>query len=255
MNPLISFHNISYSYQSPEEYTNAIHNLSFSIEPGEFISVIGPSGCGKSTLLSIIAGLLQPDSGEIIFSDQLYANDPIRPIGYMLQSDSLFPFRTVYRNCILGLEINHALTKSNTDYVRRLLEDYGLTAFADRHPQELSGGMRQRAALIRTLALRPELLLLDEPFSSLDYQTRLTVSDDICNKIRSEGKTTILVTHDLAEAISLSDRVLVLSKRPATLKREFKIHLTKDSEHRFYAREAPEFQHYFHELWGALNET
>ena len=255
MKPLIEFKQISYSYQSPDECTNAIENLSFHVNKGEFISVIGPSGCGKSTLLSMIAGLIQPDSGSIEYSEELYASHPIRPIGYLLHNDALVTFRIVYRNCFLGLEIYHALTEENLTYTRSLLEEYGLMPFADRRPTELSGGMRQRAALIRTLVLRPELLLLDEPFSSLDYQTRLTVSDDICSKIRSEGKTTILVTHDLAEAISLSDRVIVLTKRPATLRKEFLIRLTRDSEHRFSSREAPEFQSYFHSLWEALYET
>ena len=228
MSVLFELNHVNFCYQSISGETSALSDISFNVNKGDFISIVGPSGCGKSTLLSLIAGLIKPDSGTIDFYEGLYVNNPIRPIGYMLQHDTLLEWRNVYKNCILGLEINHALNKENTDYTMKLIKDYGLDSFCEKKPSELSGGMRQRVALIRTLVLRPELLLLDEPFSALDYQTRLMVSDDICKKIRSENKTTILVTHDLSEAISLSDKVYVLSKRPAKLAAIFEIKLTKD---------------------------
>ena len=172
----------------------------------------------------------------------------------MLQRDHLFEWRTVYKNIVLGLEINHMLTQERLDYVNRLLVDYGLDKFKDKRPSELSGGMKQRAALIRTLAMEPELLLLDEPFSALDYQTRLMVSADICSLIRKTGKTVIMITHDLAEAVSLADRVIVLSKRPATVKEELPIKLTISDNSPLAARHAPEFQDYFSHLWEVLTD-
>lgn len=252
MSILFELNNISYSYQSVLGKTDALLNISFGVEKGDFISIVGPSGCGKSTLLSIIAGLIKPDYGTVKFNENLYINNPVRPIGYMLQHDTLLEWRSVYKNCIIGLEINHALNDENIEYTHKLLYDYGLDNFKDKKPSELSGGMRQRVALIRTLVLRPELLLLDEPFSALDYQTRLMVSDDICKKIRSENKTTVLVTHDLSEAISLSDKVYVLTKRPATLSDIFEIKLTKDPNDSLASRKAPEFQTYFQQIWEAL---
>lgn len=252
MSVLFELNHVNFCYQSISGETSALSDISFKVNKGDFISIVGPSGCGKSTLLSLIAGLIKPDSGTIDFYEDLYVNNPIRPIGYMLQHDTLLEWRNVYKNCILGLEINHALNKENTDYTMKLIKDYGLDSFCEKKPSELSGGMRQRVALIRTLVLRPELLLLDEPFSALDYQTRLMVSDDICKKIRSENKTTILVTHDLSEAISLSDKVYVLSKRPAKLAAIFEIKLTKDPNDSLSSRKAPEFQDYFKKIWEAL---
>ena len=170
-------------------------------------------------------------------------------IGYMLQRDHLFEWRTVYRNVTLGLELNHKMTKEHLDVVERLLTDYGLDKFRDKRPSELSGGMKQRAALIRTLALEPQLLLLDEPFSALDYQTRLFVSADICRLIRAAGKTMIIITHDLSEAISLADRIIVLTGRPASVKNEVLVNLTLADDSPLAARNAPEFQQYFNMLW------
>lgn len=205
-NNILELKNIGYSYHSLHGETTALKNISFGVGEGEFVAVVGPSGCGKSTLLSIIAGLLEPETGTIA------VNNPdgslhYPKVGYMLQHDHLFEWRTVYKNVTLGLEINHMMTPERLDYVDQLLFDYGLEKFRDKRPDELSGGMKQRAALIRTLALGPQLLLLDEPFSALDYQTRLMVSADICSLIRKTGKTVILITHDLSEAISLGDRV------------------------------------------------
>ncbi len=250
---LLQLKNISYSYHNLQAETPALSRISFHIDVGEFVAIVGPSGCGKSTLLSIIAGLLSPEEGTIIFHNP-DGSLHYPKIGYMLQRDHLFEWRTVYQNAILGLEINHMLTPENTEYVLSLMRDYDLYKFKDQRPSELSGGMKQRAALIRTLALNPQLLLLDEPFSALDYQTRLTVSADICHIIRKSGKTALLITHDLSEAISLADRVIILSKRPATVKRELPIRLSLSGDSPLAARNAPEFQDYFNLLWEALSD-
>ena len=250
---LLQLKNICYSYHSLQIETPALLNVSFHIDPGEFVAIVGPSGCGKSTLLSIIAGLLTPEEGTIVFSNPDGSlNYP--QMGYMLQRDHLFEWRTVYQNAILGLEVAHKLTKENTDRVLEMMTDYDLYKFKDKKPSELSGGMKQRAALIRTLALNPQLLLLDEPFSALDYQTRLMVSADICRIIRKTGKTAILITHDLSEAISLADRIIILSQRPATVKLEVPIHLTLPDDSSLASRNAPEFSYYFNLLWEALSD-
>lgn len=253
MENIIELKNIGYSYHSLKGETPALKNISFGVKPGEFLAVVGPSGCGKSTLLSIIAGLLQPESGTIVVNNPDGSLHYPR-IGYMLQHDHLFEWRTIYQNVILGLEINHLLTEERLTYVNQLLFDYNLDKFRDKRPSELSGGMKQRAALIRTLALKPQLLLMDEPFSALDYQTRLTVSADICRLIRAAGKTMIIITHDLAEAISLADRVIVLSKRPAVVQKEIPIKLTLPDDSLLSARNAPEFPHYFNLLWKELSD-
>lgn len=217
--PILILRDISYSYHSLDGEIPALTNVSFQVNNGESLAIVGPSGCGKSTLLSIIARLISPESGTISFKNPSGLLQYPR-IGYMLQHDYLFEWRSVYKNAILGLEIKKQLTRENEDRVLQLLKDYDLYKFKEKFPRELSGGMRQRTALIRTLALDPEILLLDEPFSALDYQTRLTVADDIGQIIRMTGKTAILITHDLSEAISLADRVLVLSSRPAFVKKE-----------------------------------
>lgn len=253
MQNLLELKNIGYSYHSLHGETKALENISFGVREGEFVAVVGPSGCGKSTLLSIISGLLLPETGTIVVNNPDGSLNYPR-VGYMLQHDHLFEWRTVYKNVILGLEINHMITKERLDYVEKLLVDYGLERFRDKKPRELSGGMKQRAALIRTLALKPQLLLLDEPFSALDYQTRLMVSADICHLIRQTGKTMIIITHDLAEAISLADRVILLSQRPATVKMELPIHLTLADASPLAARNAPEFQQYFTKLWEELSD-
>ena len=253
MKNILSLKDIHYSYHSAQGETVALENISFSVKEGEFLAVVGPSGCGKSTLLSIIAGLIRPEAGTIIF-DNPDGSLQYPRIGYMLQHDHLFEWRTVYQNVLLGLEINHMLTPERLDYVDHLLTEYQLDQFRDKHPGELSGGMKQRAALIRTLALSPQLLLLDEPFSALDYQTRLEVSADICRLIRNAGKTMLIITHDLAEAISLADRVIILSRRPAVVRQEIPIHLTFQDDTPLAARNAPEFQYYFNLLWKELSD-
>lgn len=248
---IIELNNIGYSYHSLHGETVALKDITFGVKEGEFVAIVGPSGCGKSTLLSIIAGLLAPETGTIVVNNPDGSLHYPR-IGYMLQRDHLFEWRSVYQNTILGLEINHMMTQERLAHVEELLQDYDLYKFKDKRPSELSGGMKQRAALIRTLAMDPQLLLMDEPFSALDYQTRLMVSADICKLIRAAGKTMIIITHDLSEAISLADRIIVLSSRPATVKREISIQLTLHDDSPLAARNAPEFPNYFNLLWEEL---
>lgn len=249
--PYLDVRNLSYTYPSLEGEVEAIKDLSFKVYNGEFLAIVGPSGCGKSTLLSIIARLLFPSTGTISFQNPDGSLHYPR-IGYMLQHDYLLEWRSIYRNIALGPEIKNNLTPETHDYINKLLKDYGLYDFKDKKPSELSGGMRQRAALIRTLAINPELLLLDEPFSALDYQTRLSVSDDIYKIIRSTGKTAILITHDLSEAISMADRILVLSKRPSHVEADIPISLTLQKRSALEARKAPEFANYFNQIWEEL---
>ena len=254
--PLLTLENISYSYHTLSGETKALENISFSVFPGEFVAIVGPSGCGKSTLLNMIAGQIKNYEGTLFFynspSNTNTTNEFKPQIGYMLQHDHLFHWRTIYQNVCLGLEIKKEMTQRNQDYVSSLLKKYGLYDFKDKKPSQLSGGMRQRAALIRTLALNPELLLLDEPFSALDYQTRLQVSGDIGNIIRENNKTAILVTHNLSEAISLADKIIVLTKRPATIKKIVDISLTITDPSPLGYRTAPEFNDYFNEIWEDL---
>ena len=215
MESILSLDHIYYSYHDKNGETPVINDLSFEIEPGSFTSIVGPSGCGKSTLLSLLCDLIKPEAGTIYIRPP--ENNPDSRMGYMLQKDNLFEWRSIYKNVMLGLEINNKKTPENIAYVNHLLEQYDLAEFKSARPSQLSGGMRQRAVLIRTLALEPDILLLDEPFSALDYQTRLEVREDICNILRSEKKTVILVTHDISEAIAMTDRVLILTSRPAKL--------------------------------------
>ncbi len=244
MGTIVSMQDISLRYHSINGETPAVSHLDLTVESGEFISIVGPSGCGKSTILSMLAEQLSPSEGKIQVNGT---------IGYMLQKDHLLEWRTIRSNALLGLEIQKNLTEETTAYVDTLLKQYGLWSFKDHFPWQLSGGMRQRAALIRTLAIRPDILLLDEPFSALDYQTRLSVSDEIGSIIRKEKKTAILVTHDISEAISLADRVIVLTKRPATVKKIFPIELSGKHITPLQAREAPEFKDYFNAIWKELD--
>ena len=243
---MVQVSNLALTYQSAEGEIEAIRDLSFSVADWEFVSVIGPSGCGKSTLLSIIAGLLSPTAGEIRLAGD-------GSIGYMLQKDSLFPWRTIRRNVLLGAEIKGGGLRAAEEYADSLLKTYGLWEFRDCFPGQLSGGMRQRAALIRTLAVRPQLLLLDEAFSALDYQTRLAVADDIYSIIRREGKTAMMVTHDISEAVSLSDRVIVLTKRPAVIKSIYDIRFAAGRKSPLQCREEPEFRGYFNQIWRDID--
>ena len=217
MDATIEVRNAALTYQAPEGEVRAVEDVSFRVMPGEFVSIVGPSGCGKTSLLSAIAGLEKLSAGEIVICGEPAAA-PARHIGLMPQRDQLFPWWNIRRNVSLGLRIQKMDDAAHRRQVQELLERYDLAAFADKKPGQLSGGMRQRCALIRTLATNPEILLLDEPFSALDYQTRLQVSCDIFRIIRAENKTALLVTHDISEAISLSDRIVVLSGRPAQVK-------------------------------------
>lgn len=245
------FKNVDFHYFTKDGEFEALHNLSFNINKGEFVSIVGPSGCGKTTILSLIAGLLQPTKGEILLEGQ---NVNTANIGYMFQRDQLFEWRTIYKNILLGLEIkNKKQNKQDEEYINSLLKKYGLYDFKSKHPSELSGGMRQRVALIRTLAVKPKLLLLDEPFSALDFQTRLDVCDDVKNIIKQEKQTAILVTHDISEAISMSDRVFILTKRPATLhsieKMDFADELTP-----LQRRDELNFSGHFNKIWRELSD-
>ena len=204
---MLTFDNVSYTYHTDNGETTAVKDLSFEVESGQFVAVIGPSGCGKTTILSLAAGLLSPSSGEVRSGGGEF--------GYMLQRDALFSWRTVEQNIFLPLEVKKRNTPEMRQKAVALAEKYGLKDFLKKSPSQLSGGMRQRVALIRTLAAQPDMLLLDEPFSALDYQTRLEVCDDVQGIIKGEKKTALLITHDISEAIALSDKVVVLSARPA----------------------------------------
>ena len=245
MEKILEIKNICKNYQAKNGEIEALKNISFDVKKGEFISIIGPSGCGKSTLLSIISGLESKTSGEIYINGK---------IGYMLQKDNLLEWRTIYSNVLLGLEIQKNITAENKKYVEELLKKYGLYEFKDKYPTQLSGGMRQRVALIRTLAIRPNILLLDEAFSALDYQTRLMVTEDVYKILKNENITALMVTHDISEAISMSDRVVVLSKRPATLKNIHAIDFEMDNRTPLNCRESPKFSKYFNLMWKELDE-
>ena len=232
---------------------HALKNINMSIASNEITAFIGPSGCGKSTILNLISGLLKPEAGTLLSRGRPITEADLHS-GYMLQRDHLFEWRTIYSNVLLGLEISRTLTPERKEKVGEMMETYGLKSFSNARPSELSGGMRQRAALIRTLALQPELLLLDEPFSALDYQTRLSVCEDIYRIIKKEQKTAVLVTHDLSEAISMADRIFVLSKRPAGIKKEIKLDFNMKERTPMQVRNAPQFRDYFNLIWKELNE-
>lgn len=244
MKEVLKVKNISKIYQAENGEVEAVRNVSFSVEEGEFVSLIGPSGCGKSTVLSIIAGLEEKTSGDIEIDGQ---------IGYMLQKDSLLEWLTIYKNVLFGLEIKNIKTTENVKYVENLLKKYNLYEFKDKYPNQLSGGMRQRAALIRTLAIKPKILLLDEAFSALDYQTRIMVTKDIYDILKNEHITALIVTHDISEAISMSDRVIVLSNRPAVVKEIHTIDFEMENRTPLNCRESPKFSKYFDTIWKGLN--
>ena len=243
--PILEISHIKKDYITINGTTKAIKDISMQTEKGSIITLVGPSGCGKSTLLSILAGIDEQTSGIIIKDENIV-------VGYMLQQDALFPWLTIYENAILGLKIKKIATKENKDYVKKLLQEYKLGDFLNAYPKELSGGMRQRVALIRTLALRPDILLLDEPFSALDYQSRLKISDDVYKIIKKENITAILVSHDISEAISMSDKVLVLSKRPCEIKNIYTINLTNKSTP-IENRKAKEFASLYNDIWRDLD--
>lgn len=243
---VLALEGISLTYQTPERETEALRNVSFSALDGQFVSLVGPSGCGKTTILSVVAGLIKPTSGKVTIDGQT-ASSSSGDVGYMLQRDSLLPWRTIEANVMLGLEILKKNTPEAREYALALVEKYGLSDFLKHYPSQLSGGMRQRVALIRTLAFKPKTLLLDEPFSALDFQTRLEVTDDVRAIIREENVTTLLVTHDISEAVSMSDRILVLSPRPATVKRDFSVDVEGNTP--LSRRENPRFSAFFDAVW------
>ena len=248
MSIVLDMNHVYKDFYSLEEERQILRDINFSVKEGEILVLLGPSGCGKSTILNIIAGLLEPTEGTVDTYD--------KKIGYMFQKDHLFEWRTILKNITLGLEIQHKLTDEAQTEIKRLLEIYDLWDFRNNFPRELSGGMKQRAALIRTLALNPDILLLDESFSGLDYQTRLIVTDDIYKIIKKENKTAILVTHDISEAISMADTVAVLSHRPTTIQSVHQIKLTTAGEKTpLTARTAPEFKDYFDLFWKELQNN
>ena len=250
MKNLLEFNNVSYFYQTKESEVNALDNVTFTVEEKSFSTLVGPSGCGKTTILSLTAGLLTPSSGSIILDGKPITKNDGR-IGYMFQRDHLFEWRTIWQNIILGLE-NQKKHKSaqKLELAENLLKKYDLYNFKNKKPRQLSGGMRQRVALIRTLVLEPALLLLDEPFSALDYQTRLKVCDDVYEIIKSEQKTALLVTHDISEALSMSDKIIILSKRPATVKENMIISFSGGTP--LQKREDDNFGNYFEKIWRFL---
>ena len=247
MQKLLEINNISKTFNTLNGEINAIKSISFDVNNEQFIAIVGSSGCGKSTLLNIISGLLEKTNGTIKF----YKKNPI--IGYMLQEDALLPYLNILDNATLGLSLKKIKTKENIEYTKRLLETYGLKDFIYKYPKELSGGMKQRVALIRTLAIKPDILLLDEPFSALDYQSRLSVSEDVYNIIKKEKKTVIMITHDIAEAISLSDKIIVLSKRPSIVKKIYDIEMENKSTP-INNRKCKEFSDYYDKIWRDLDE-
>jgi len=243
MREILRFSNLSLTYQAENGEVEALKNINFVVNEGELVSIIGPSGCGKTSLLSLISGIVSPTSGQII-------GDSFNNIGYMLQKDNLLEWRTIRSNVLLGLEIRKNI--QNADYANHLLKTYGLWEFRDKYPSQLSGGMRQRVALIRTLATKPELLLLDEAFSALDYQTRLVVVDDVFSILRKEKKTAIIVTHDITEGISMSDRVILFSKRPGQIRHNINLEFPSNLLP-LQRREEPNFRKYFTLIWKELD--
>jgi len=253
-NHLIAFDHVSKTFMTKTGENHAVNDISFTVDEGEFISILGPSGCGKSTILSMLAGLLQPTAGKVIVNNQVVTN-PRKDVGYMLQQDYLLGWRTIKENILLGLEIQRSHTQENERKALQLLSEMGLLTYKNHFPHQLSGGMRQRAALVRTLATNPKILLLDEPFSALDYQTKLRLEDLVIDTLRRKKKTAILVTHDISEAIAMSDRIIVLKSSPGEIQTTFEIPDSIRTPLPFTSREVPEFQKYFQRVWKELNVT
>ncbi len=251
--PFIELKDISLKYMTLEGETHALSGLSIDVEQGQFVGIVGPSGCGKSTLLSLIAGLIKPTSGQVLVGGTP-VKGPSAQVGYMLQQDYLFEWRTIEQNCLLGLELTgSAIRESSRQQVAEMLTDYGLGSFQKSYPRHLSGGMRQRAALVRTLATSPDVLLLDEPFSALDYHTRLAMQEEVYEILRAARKTVLLVTHDIPEAVAMCDRVYVLTKRPGRVKADIHIELAEVRPSPMQARKAPEFGKFFNRIWEELD--
>ncbi len=248
MSEFLQVRHLKKNYHTLDGEIEAIKDISFQIDEGDFVAIVGPSGCGKSTLLSILANLVNHSDGDIIY----HIPNPV--IGYMFQEDALFEHFTIMENILLGLKIRGKVSEEDRNYVIKLLDKYNLLSFKDKYPKELSGGMKQRCALIRTLSIHPDILFLDEPFSSLDYHTRLRIGDDIHRMIKDEHKTTIMVTHDIGEAISMANKVIVLSKSPSVIKSIYNICLEKESiptEN----RKDKNYQMYFDQIWKDLENV
>ncbi len=247
MTSIVDVKNLTKNFYNKDGEIQVLNDINFSLSEGEILTLLGPSGSGKSTILNILTELLKPTSGKVNITGN---------IGYMFQKDHLLEWRTIMDNILIGLEIQKKKTPEAISRIERLLKTYGLWDFRNMYPKELSGGMRQRVALIRTLAVNPDILLLDEPFSALDYQTRILVSDDVYKIIRNEGKSAILVTHDISEAISMSDKIAVLSKRPATIKSIYTIDLKISGERTpIISRSAENFKDYFNILWKEIGSS
>jgi len=252
--PKVELRGVGLRYFGREGETEALQGVSLKVAPGEFVAIIGQSGCGKSTLLSLISGILKPTEGEVLVDGQPVTG-PTRKVGYMLQQDYLFEWRTILDNAVLGAEIQGADMGKARERAAQLLTRYGLGQFLHHLPRQLSGGMRQRVALARTLCTEPDVVLLDEPFSALDSQTRIALADEVSEILRRERKTAILVTHDIGEAVSMAERVIVLSRRPGRVKSEHAIRFNTADGKRpapFAARSTPEFNGYFNALWQEL---
>ncbi len=239
---ILEFIDVTKDFCHKNNVINVLDNINFEINEGEVVAIVGPSGAGKSTILNLISELIKPSNGKVNVKGN---------IGYMFQRDCLFEWKTIYKNILLGLEIQKVKDQNSKIRVERMLKEYGLENFKNSYPHQLSGGMRQRVALIRTLAVNPNILLLDEPFAALDYQTKLTVSNDIYNIIKKEKKTAIMVTHDISEAISMADKIIVLSNRPAKVKKIFKININEESP--LKKRKNHKFQEYFEKIWDEIN--
>lgn len=252
--PVIRLDNVSHFFGSDEDVVEVIDHLDLTVQQGEFVCIVGPSGCGKSTLLNVVSGLLSPSEGRVSVAGRP-ADDKTTNIGYMLQNDLLLPWRTIEDNIILGLEIKGRPRAEARELARAFLRRYNLDEFAKSWPAALSGGMRQRIALIRTLVTDPDVILLDEPFSALDYQTRLRLEEEVVQVIREQRRTALLITHDLGEAISLSDRVIVLTRRPTAVRAVYETGLVDTYGSPLRARSAPEFGELFKQIWNDLDET
>lgn len=251
MVPVVELDGITHVYVTDREASLAVEGIHLQVYPGEFISLVGPSGCGKTTILSIIAGLMQPTQGKARVYGHPVAG-PSSEVGYMLQQDYLFPWQTIMDNTLIGLELTGRLNENTRRSTMELLKEMGLEASEGLYPQQLSGGMRQRVALVRTLATDPGLLLLDEPFSALDYQTKLQLEDLIVETLRERGKTAVLVTHDLSEAIAMSDRVVLLDRNPGRIRQIFEVPEHIRQTQPFYARKEPGFNELFHQIWREM---
>lgn len=254
MTKAVELHNVTKVYVTKQKASLAVKDIQFFLQSGEFVSLVGPSGCGKSTLLSMIAGLISPTSGTV----KIYGK-PVKgaskETGYMLQQDYLFPWRTIMENCMIGLELQGNRNQESKEYVEHLLAEMGLYHVADHYPYQLSGGMKQRVALVRTLATKPDILLLDEPFSALDYQTKLQLEDLVWKTLKTHRKTALLVTHDISEAIAMSDRIWIMDRDPGTIKKEVHIPESMQNALPFKAREMSGFHHIFNDIWQEFESS